>query len=183
MLVGTSVITFLLDSSKASVVAGHEAGVEFNNEVEAGNKANLAPPHVLIFLAFMEALMAELAEVAFEGKTELQAYLAEVGAAGTSNLLEDLLLVFRLKDAFHREEDTAPQQTKIHFAIDPLPLAEPGSLAYRGPELAYKFKLWLVTALGKANGERKRGPPPRGVMERAIQAQLRSHQRKTAGGE
>jgi len=79
---------------------------------------------------------------------------------------------------FPRRELGQAGHGQVHYCFDLLTLAEPDSVPERGPALAHIMAMYMSQALKAMEATRPRGPPPRGVMERALQAQLRSLQKK-----
>lgn len=160
-LQGTSVLLLMNKSSTPSVVgSGHSRGL----------------PHSQMFVSFLEGLLRELANKEFDEKAEFGKLTGEIAKAPTSEEAIELVLHFRLKEVFVAGASDTQSMILVVLCLDPLPLS--GFIEQTEPQLVWRTKFLFAAAMRAAGPKMQYGQPPRGVMERALQAQLRRLQRK-----
>lgn len=156
--------TFLGPRSKDFVRAGDEAGTAYFEQKPAAE----GPPHLHIFAAVAEALAKaeeELGDISEEGgPITWKKIQAIVDSAGPLRVGETVRF-FRITKAYSEEDE--PELCKIDFLVKPL---SDGTNCVSPAEL----QLLLCRTLLHAGYARKIGQAPRGPLERAIQALVKS---------
>lgn len=193
-LQGISVTTFLLKAESALVVEAQLAGVNYDQQVrEDGPGHPWGPPHPHIFMAAVEGLNKQLAaDTEFEGKGELAVVVAalqklEIGQVAELILYWQVRLCYVPLDKGKKDKNPKDEgavkggsdegrQARVSFAFNPIPTITVPGLGVEGPQLSWTIKKVLVKALLACGAQEKQGPPPRGELERLMQAYLRRTQ-------
>jgi hypothetical protein len=173
-LVGCSLTTFLVDSSKACIVQSLSSSKLYDKTVrEAGKGHQMGPPHLHVAASATEVFVAdEKFKEAFPlHHGLLEKFLGE--AKKDKNVILDSVSYFRVKPCFQKGEEEA--KAKITFAINVFADIFGGSEPLCIPlELHSAF----VKAIVFQEGERKFGPPPKSEVERAVERVLNKMQGK-----
>jgi hypothetical protein len=167
-LQGSVWITFLVPISLVCCVEAKRAGREYH---ELDNKKDYPEPHVVIFMAFLEAVAGKDEETGdspgAEDRSMLRRWVHHFGQH-LPQLMGTLVMYFRGVEAYKAEDEE--QLYKVSFVLDPLssyPSLIPGQMI----DVA-SLQIPLLRELTRLGGVRKTGPPPRGALERVLQKLL-----------
>lgn len=169
ILVGCVLTTFLVDSSQEYVTAAEEEGKAYDQAVRAagaGHKHGAPHPHVL-----MACLDLWLTDQEFQTKKQEQHnLLGQLRRAADDDvqILADPVVYFRIKPTY-RGKGLATSQHKLTWAVAPC------ATMYGAPATPFsatQLQDALCAAVEVGGAVRKRGPPPKAEVERAVERML-----------
>lgn len=179
-MTGIVMNTHLVKATDPVAKAGLAAGVAYDKAVKEakrqGQDLPMVAPHIQVFV---QCLSAMVKKEAWTGQHPdlLRQLDSHIDRLDSPETVATLVRYWRVKEAYSGNSNSEPM-VKIQWALDPMTTCTMTECEHKGPELAFRVQVAIMEYFEVSGATVKRGPPPKGQLERVAQSQLNSLQGK-----
>jgi hypothetical protein len=164
-LTAAAFTTFLVPTSLAFIKAAEDEGKAYAKAAKGKGGANLGPPHIHIVAGVLDVLADD--KTFSEAQPEPHRVLLAIQDQMKTNLNDCPFTYFRIKPTYKKPEHEQ-QQYKITWAVDPL-----ATCCSDVPPQSIQKAMISCLSVVCPDAQLKRGPPPKGEVERAVERLLK----------